>query len=131
MRKCVGEPSHRREGETSMKKFMALYLAPISAIEQMNNTTPEQAKAGMQEWARWGDVHQRSIVDMGAPLGKTKKVTSEGVSDTRNDITGYSIVEADSLESAAEIFANHPHFKMGDGVSIEIIEAVALPEMQA
>jgi hypothetical protein len=30
-----------------MKKFVALYLAPISAIDQMKKATPEQMKAGM------------------------------------------------------------------------------------
>ena len=40
-----------------MKKFVALYLAPASAIaqmkEQMKALTPEQMKAGMDMWMNW------------------------------------------------------------------------------
>jgi hypothetical protein len=34
----------------NMKKFMAVYLAPVTAIEQMSQSTPEQMKAGMDAW---------------------------------------------------------------------------------
>src|SRR5688572_23166324 len=111
-----------------MKKFMVLYMAPTSAIEQMSKATPAQMKAGMDEWMSWADKNRRTLVDLGAPLGKTKKVTSAGVSDTRNEITGYAIVQGDSLDAVARTFANHPHFKMGGGASIEIIEALSIPQ---
>lgn len=112
-----------------MKKFMVLYMAPASAIEQMMRATPEQAKAGMDAWTSWGDEHSDGIVDMGAPLGKTKKVSEAGVSDTRNEITGYSIVEGESFDDVARMFAGHPHLMMGPAASIEILETVALPGM--
>ena len=112
-----------------MKKFMVIYMAPISALEQMNKLTPEQAKAGMDEWMAWGKNHQQALLDMGAPLGKTKKVTTSGVADTRNELTGYSIVEGESLDSVSKIFTAHPHLKMGEGAWIEIIETLEMPAM--
>jgi hypothetical protein len=53
--------------------------------------------------------------------GKTKRVTSSGISDTKNDIILYSIVEADSHEEAAKAFENHPHLQIPQS-SIEVME---------
>ncbi|HEY6255380.1 MAG TPA: YciI family protein [Xanthobacteraceae bacterium] len=114
-----------------MKKFVALYLAPASAIEQMTErmkNAPEQAKAGMDAWMKWAKQHEKSILELGAPLGKTKKITATGASDTKNDITGYSVVQADSHESAAKIFEGHPHFHMSGG-TIEVLECMPIPGM--
>ena len=33
-----------------MKKFIVLYHAPTSVLEQMQNATPEEAQAGMEPW---------------------------------------------------------------------------------
>ncbi|MGZ5147888.1 MAG: hypothetical protein ACXWCP_30505, partial [Burkholderiales bacterium] len=95
-----------------MKKFVALYLAPISAIDQMKKATPEQMKAGMDAWMKWAKKNEKSIVELGTPLGKTKRINAAGISDTKNGITGYSIVQGDSLDSVATIFDGHPHLQM-------------------
>ena len=95
-----------------MKKFIALYLAPISAIEQMKKATPEQMKAGMDAWMKWAKKYEKSIVDLGSAAGKTKRINAEGVSDTKNGITGYTIVQADALDSVATLFEGHPHLQM-------------------
>jgi len=112
-----------------MKKFVALYLVPRSTLEQMAKATPEQMKAGMDAWMKWAKTNEKALVDLGAPLGKTKRVTAQGVSDTKNEITGYSIVHADSLDSAAKLFAgSHPHFHM-PGASVEVLECAPIPGM--
>jgi hypothetical protein len=111
-----------------MKKFIALYLAPTSSLEQMKKATPEQMKAGMDAWMKWAKTYEKSIVDLGAPLGKTKRITSAGVSDTKNGITGYSLVQGDSLDSVATIFEGHPHLQM-QGALIEVLECMPIPGM--
>ena len=98
-----------------MKRFMAMYMAPSAAIEQMMKATPEQMKAGMDEWMKWSRMHEKAIVDLGTPLGKTKRVASAGVSDTKNEITGYTIVEGDTADTVVKMFKDHPHLKMGPG----------------
>jgi len=114
---------------TAMKKFVALYFAPRSAIEQFSKASPEQMKAGMERWMKWVKAHEKSLPDAGAPLGKTKRITPQGVSDTRNEITGYSIVQAESAEAAAKLFgSDHPHFMIPGGF-VELIERVQIPEM--
>ena len=60
----------------------------------MKNSTPEQQKKGMDGWMKWMDKHKKSLVDGGAPLGKTKRVDAKGTSNTKNGVGGYSIVQA-------------------------------------
>ena len=42
----------------------------------MKNATPEQQKKGMDAWMKWMNANKPSIVEGGAPLGKTKRVDS-------------------------------------------------------
>jgi hypothetical protein len=111
-----------------MKKFMAMYMAPAATIKQMMKATPEQMKMGMDAWTKWAKKNEKAIVDLGAPLGKTKRVASAGMSDTKNGITGYSIVQGKSVDSVGKIFKNHPHLHM-KGTSIDLIECVSIPGM--
>ena len=70
-----------------MKKYIALYLAPVSAMEQMmKNSSPEDRKKGMEAWMGWAKGLGSSMIELGTPLGHNKKVTPEGVSDTKNDV---------------------------------------------
>ena len=111
-----------------MKKFLVLYKASQAGFEQMMKSTPEQQKAGMDAWMAWGKKAAASIVDMGAPLGKTLRVTPAGASPTRNDLGGYSILQGESKEALAETLKGHPHFMMPDS-SIEIVELMPMPGM--
>jgi hypothetical protein len=77
---------------------------------------------------RWGNEHEASIVDQGTPLGKTKRADARGVADTKNMMTGYVIIEAESHEAAARLFADHPHFSIFPGQSVEIMECLPLPK---
>jgi hypothetical protein len=109
-----------------MKKFLVLYKAPISSFEQMMKATPEQQKAGMEAWTTWGKKAAASIVDMGAPLGKSLRVTKTGASPTVNDLGGYSILQAESKEALGETLKGHPHFMMPEGF-IEVVELMPMP----
>jgi hypothetical protein len=94
----------------------------------MRESTPEQQKQGMMEWAKWMERHRTEIVEMGAPVGKTKKVTKDSVEDMKNEVGGYTIVQANSHDEAAKIFADSAHFRM-TGSWIEVMEIRELPEM--
>jgi hypothetical protein len=111
-----------------MKRFLVLYKAPLSSFEQMMKATPEQQKAGMDAWMAWSTKAAASIVDMGAPLGKSLRVTPAGASPTTNDLGGYSILQGESKEALAETLKGHPHFMMPDG-TIEIVELMPMPGM--
>ena len=97
-----------------MKDYLAIYLGTPSskakwdALDEKERKRREQA--GMQAWGEWVKKNEKSIVDNGAPLGKTKRASPQGIADTRNEMTAYTIVRADSHEAAARLFENHPHF---------------------
>jgi hypothetical protein len=90
--------------------------------------TPEQHKSGIQAWMDWGQKAASSIVDMGAPLGKSMRVTAGGAAQNPNDLGGYSILQGESKEAVAESLKGHPHFMIPDG-SIEVIEITPIPGM--
>src|ERR1700675_1606134 len=96
-----------KHGRPNMKKFLVLYLVPPSVIEDWSKTAPDvrgPAQEKMRgEWNAWMASHAKMITDTAAG-GKTKLVSTSGVSDTKNNIMLYSFVEADSHEAAAKAF---------------------------
>ncbi len=107
-----------------MKKFLVLYLAPASVLEEWARTDPEKRKAAeakmRAEWNKWMSDHAEMITDTGAG-GKTRRISSSGASDFRNDIMLYSFVEAESHEAAAGAFEDHPHLQIPQA-TIEVME---------
>ena len=116
-----------------MKRFLAIYLGSASALEKSGWNTMEEAKrkkleaSGMKAWGDWMVAHQAAVVEQGGPLGKTKRTAAQGVSDTKNSMTGYVIVHAESHEAAAKMFENHPHFAIFPGDSVEVMECLPIP----
>ena len=112
-----------------MKKFFVFYMASEGdfkkAMAGMGSMTPEQQKQSMEEWKVWMEKNG-GVVDMGAPLGKTKRVTPKEITDMRNEVGGYSIVEAVSHEEAARKMQDSPHFKMMPGGWIEVMEVMPM-----
>ncbi|MCK5745364.1 MAG: hypothetical protein KAH44_04080 [Oricola sp.] len=118
-----------------MPKFLAIYMGSQSSAQSAawntmdEKTRKEREAAGMKAWMDWMTANAASIVDQGGPLGKTKRADADGVSDIRNNLTGYIIVEAESHEAAARLFENHPHFAMFPGESVEIMTCPPIPGM--
>ena len=116
-----------------MKKFMAVFTgAPNSAQGQAWQKLDEKARneriaAGMQAWHKWHADHAGAIVDGGGPLGKTKRTTSAGIADTSNNLSGFTIIQAESHEAAAKLFENHPHFSIFPGDGVDIMEVMPIP----
>ena len=114
-----------------MKKFVAIYLGSSNVTAAWEKLTEAERKqkeaAGMKAWGDWMASHQKSIVETGGPLGKTKKINPQGISDVRNAMAAYIIVQAESHEAAAKLFLNHPHFAIFPGDSVEIMEVLPIP----
>ena len=116
-----------------MKRFLAVYMGTQDARKKASwDELPQQQRearidAGMKAWMDWGTKNAAAIVEQGAPLGKTKRVSRDGITDIRNSLTGYVIVEAESHEAAAKLFEEHPHFAIFPGDSVEIMECLPLP----
>jgi hypothetical protein len=114
-----------------MKNFLAIYLGSAPSRERWEKldeaTRKDRMNAGMKAWGNWVDTHMASIVVMGGPLGKTKLTSAQGVADTRNAMTGYTVVQAETHEEAARMFEKHPHFTIFPGDSVEIMECLPIP----
>ncbi len=104
-------------------KFFVTYQMPHAGLDEWLKIPEAERKA--QEttmesaWNAWMESHEEAITDT-AGLGKPKRITSEGVEDSRNDLMMYSFLEAPSLEAAADLFKDHPHFGIPGG-SIEVM----------
>ena len=116
-----------------MKKFLVIYLGSAEAFAKYKAMDEEMRKkkdkAGMGAWAKWATDNKASIVEMGTPLGKTKRINKNGISDVKNELGAYTVVEAESHEAAAKLFVNHPHFTIFPGESVEVMECLPIPGM--
>lgn len=108
-----------------MTKFLALYLGSMS--EAPPPLSDETIAKGMAAWNGWMTQHASQIVDSGGPLGKTKKASKAGLSDTRNNVSGYVVVEAASHDAAVKMFEGHPSFAIFPGDSVEVMEVLPIP----
>lgn len=85
---------------------------------------PESPEAGAEHMAKWkawiGNLGD-AVVNPGTPLGKSKMVSAAGVSDDAGDqaLTGFSVVEADSIEAALDMAKACPFLDIG---TIEVAE---------
>jgi hypothetical protein len=80
------------------------------------------------EWDAWMQQNAASLKET-AGAGSTKRVTKEGVVDVKNDVMMYSIVEAESPESAAKMFEGHPHLGIPEAW-IDIMPANVLSRLE-
>jgi hypothetical protein len=116
-----------------MKKYLAIYIGTASALEKAGWNTMDEAKrkkleaSGIKAWGEWMMANRAAVVDQGGPLGKTKRVAAQGVSDTKNSMSGYVVAQAESHEAAARMFEKHPHFTIFPGDSVELMECLPIP----
>jgi|SRR5271168_2886015 len=113
--------------------YLAVFLGSKTSAKwaAWNALSEAERKAretrGIAGWKAWVEKHQGAIVTMGGPLGKTKKVDSQGIADITNPIGAFTVVRAASHEAAAKIFEDHPHFSIFPGESVEIMPVLPIP----
>ena len=106
-----------------MKKYILNYHAPAEAMAKMANATPNEKAEVMKPWMAWKDKIGDSLVDMGAPMVGVYRVNSQATeANNGSEVTGYSIIQAESLEEAQTLLENHPHLEWGDNCVIEVFE---------
>jgi hypothetical protein len=118
---------------TATNTYLAVFLGSKSgprwkawnALSDTERRAKEQE--GMAAWKAWMEKHHAAVVGTGGPLGKTKKVSEQGVEDTSNDMGAYVIVRAESQEAAAKLFEQHPHFTIFPGERVEIMPVLPIP----
>ena len=113
--------------------YLAVFLGSKTSPKMKAwNSLPEAERRakeseGIAAWKAWVEKHQGAIVAMGGPLGKTKKVDSQGIADVINAMGAFTVVRAASHEAAAKLFEDHPHFSIFPGESVEIMPVLPIP----
>jgi hypothetical protein len=118
-----------------MKQFMAVFFGGADGYKKWQDLDEKTRKAkeieGMASWHAWVKNNSKSLVGMGSPLGKTKRIDRNGISDMKNEIGAYSVVQAETHEDAAKLFLNHPHFSIFPGDRVELMECMPIPGMDS
>ncbi len=88
--------------------------------------TQEERDAAMAAWGAWFGQLGGAIVDAGNPFAGSASVGSDGaVSDSAGSgISGYSVIQADSLAAASELAKGSP--VLAGGGSVDVYEILAV-----
>jgi len=79
----------------------------------------------MAKWKTWVADLGDAVVNPGSPMGMSKIVSSTGVSDDdgSNTMSGFSIVKADSFDSALDMAKACPFLEIGGTLKVaELME---------
>lgn len=94
-----------------MKRYMLLHFGFEKPTQEI-----------MEAWKAWFAAHGDRTVENGGFHGGAREISHGGTADLPmgpDSITGYSIIEAESLEEAEKIAADNPFIK-----SIRVYEIV-------
>lgn len=104
-----------------MSRYVLVYLGGNQPA------TPEEGKQHFSKYMDWLSALGESAVSPANPLKDTCTVNSDGTVTTggASTMSGYTIIEADSMESALSIAQGCPFLDIGG--SLEVSELVAMP----
>lgn len=102
-----------------MKNYVFTYYGEPAFKNQ------EDGAKYMKKWEGWAGSLGKALVNPGVPLKRAKTVSSAGVSDNNspNRLTGYSVVQADSMDAAIEMAKGCPHLEHG---TVDVAEAMEM-----
>jgi hypothetical protein len=82
--------------------------------------TDQERQATMAAWGQWFGVLGSAVVDGGNPFGQSRAVAATGSrgDGAASSLTGYSVLQAESLEAAAKMASGCPILKGGGAVDV-------------
>ena len=82
--------------------------------------TEAEREASMAEWGAWFGELGPAIIDGGNPIAASKVVSSGGAADGggNGSVTGYTLIEAASLDAAPGLAGGCPVLKHGGTVEV-------------
>jgi hypothetical protein len=82
--------------------------------------TPEEGEKTMAAWMNWFGQLGAAVADGGNPFGPAKSIASNGAVRDGGlaSLTGYSILNADSLDAATELAQGCPQLMSGGTVDV-------------
>ena len=86
--------------------------------------TQAEQDAAMAAWGSWFGELGAAVVNAGAPFGPSKTVTSDGSMSDGNQagLSGYSVIDADSLAAATDLAKGCP--VLTSGGTVEVYETI-------
>jgi len=104
-----------------MAQFMITYLGGDKPA------TPEEGQQHMAKYMAWLSSLGESAVSPANPLKNTTIVNSDGsvTSGSKTSMSGYTIIEADSMDAALAIARACPFLEIGG--SLEVSELIQMP----
>ena len=114
-----------------MNRYLAVFTGSLTATASWESLPESERQrrqvAGIATWKKWASDNGASILEMGGPLSRTKLVSKTGISDIRNNLAAFTVVQAETQEAAAQLFLNHPHFTIFPGEGVEVMEVLPVP----
>ncbi|BCW89707.1 hypothetical protein sos41_28730 [Alphaproteobacteria bacterium SO-S41] len=114
-----------------MPRFLAVYtMKPedLAAFRQRPKAEQEAVDAaGLPAWEAWEAANRAAILDTGGMVGQTVRVTRDGIAPARNPFCGYIVIEAPTIDDAARLFLDHPHFSIFPGDGVDLMPFVTAP----
>jgi hypothetical protein len=110
-----------------MTKFMLVYHCPQ---DSGSNTSPEERQELIQKWQAWmtTGMEEGWLVDRGNGLNKECRVvdTKQAVTDgpfveSKEIIGGFSVVQAETIDAAAELAKECPSLLTGGHVEVRAL----------
>ena len=108
-----------------MQKYLVLYHASSAAMQAMMDFRSEDMTAIMESWKAWAERCGDGLVDM-SPLSPGGRMTASGSSANEMGVVTYSVLQAENMEAAQALLADHPHLGNA-GCEIEVYETMSLP----
>jgi hypothetical protein len=117
--------------ELTMANFLFVYRGGGDAHAKM---TPDELQQHMQKWTNWiGEGFQKGwMLDAGDALTQegrvvhAKKVVTDGpFAESKEIVGGFSIVQADTIDAAAELAKGCPALLTGGKVEVRPLAGLA------
>ena len=118
----------QQERNTHMAKFLFVYR---NTTQSYGSMSPEEMQQMLQKWQNWitEGLRQGWMVEAGdglKPDGRVvdaKKVVSDGpFIEVKEMVGGFSIVQADTIDAAAELAKGCPIFLRGGSVEVRPLQ---------
>jgi len=108
-----------------MSKYMLIYQGAATDVSRLSQEDAAKVLAG---WRSWMDKVGPALVDVGTPFGAGAAVVDDGSHAEAVALSGYSIVEAGSLDEAQRLAEGHPFLSEGRGnYAIDVYEMMPVP----
>ena len=90
-------------------------------------TSPEEGEKVMAAWAAWFENMGTAVVDGGNPVGQSATVSAKGVQNDggANPASGYTVVQAASIDAACDLAKGCPMVVDGTG-TIEVAPIIQM-----